>query len=229
MTSLSSSTCRTTSLPVARSLFLAATPSSHPSIAWQSAFSTSSLRRDWHPAGHISFSSTHPGKRPFADTVEAHYGIQTLWPDHCLIGSHGASLHPDLDLPNTELVLRKGFRTDIDSYSAFLENDGTTSTGLRGYLRDRKLHRLFFTGVAYDFCVGSSAIDGSKTGIRLLRHRRPDRRHRHNHRHTCDATAPGRSQCPSHNPERSEISFRVHIPNSRCLVHDFKTPAQVTT
>ena len=123
------------------------------------------VTQDWHPAGHISFSSTHPGKQPFADTVEAHYGIQTLWPDHCLIGSHGASLHPDLDLPNTELVLRKGFRTDIDSYSAFLENDGTTSTGLRGYLRDRKLHRLFFTGVAYDFCVGSSAIDGSKLGF----------------------------------------------------------------
>src|SRR5882724_959274 len=123
------------------------------------------VTQDWHPAGHISFSSTHPGKRPFTDTVQAPYGTQTLWPDHCLIDSQGAALHPDLDLPNTELVLRKGFRTGIDSYSAFLENDGTTSTGLRGYLRDRKLHRLFFTGVAYDFCVGSSAIDGSKLGF----------------------------------------------------------------
>ena len=123
------------------------------------------VTQDWHPAGHISFSSTHPGKQPFTDTIEASYGTQTLWPNHCLIGSQGAALHPDLDLPNTELVLRKGFRTDIDSYSAFLENDGTTSTGLRGYLRDRKLHRMFFAGVAYDFCVGSSAIDGSKLGF----------------------------------------------------------------
>jgi nicotinamidase/pyrazinamidase len=115
------------------------------------------LTQDWHPRGHISFASTH-NKQPFIDTNEASYGTQTLWPDHCVQGTPGAALHPDLDIPHVELILRKGFRRDIDSYSAFTENDGITPTGLAGYLRERGLNRLFFTGLAYDFCVGFSAI-----------------------------------------------------------------------
>jgi len=125
------------------------------------------LTQDWHPKGHISFASTH-GKQPFVDTVQAPYGTQTLWPDHCLQGSHGAELHPGLEIPHTELILRKGFRKGIDSYSAFTENDGTTPTGLAGYLRERGLHRLFLTGLAYDFCVGYSAIAAVKLGFEVL-------------------------------------------------------------
>ena len=123
------------------------------------------LTQDWHPAGHISFASSHTGKQPFTDTVQAAYGTQTLWPDHCLQGTRGAELHPDLNIPHAEMILRKGFRKDIDSYSAFLENDKITGTGLAGYLRERKLNRLFFAGLAYDFCVGFSAIDGAKLGF----------------------------------------------------------------
>jgi nicotinamidase/pyrazinamidase len=122
------------------------------------------LTQDWHPRGHISFASTH-GLQPFTDTVQADYGTQTLWPDHCVQGSAGAALHPDLDIPHTELILRKGFRKEIDSYSAFTENDGKTPTGLAGYLRERGLHRLYFTGVAYDFCVGFSAIAAARLGF----------------------------------------------------------------
>jgi nicotinamidase/pyrazinamidase len=122
------------------------------------------LTQDWHPLGHISFASTH-GKQPFSDTVPLAYGIQALWPDHCIQGTPGAEIHPALDIPHTELLLRKGFRKDIDSYSAFLENDGLTPTGLAGYLREREFKRLFFCGLAYDFCVGSSAVDGTKLGF----------------------------------------------------------------
>jgi nicotinamidase/pyrazinamidase len=125
------------------------------------------LTQDWHPRGHISFASTH-GKQPFLDTVQAPYGVQTLWPDHCLQGSRGAELHAGLEIPHTELILRKGFRQNIDSYSAFTENDGTTPTGLAGYLRERGLHRLFLTGLAYDFCVGFSALAAVKLGFEAL-------------------------------------------------------------
>jgi len=125
------------------------------------------LTQDWHPRGHISFASTH-GKQPFVDTVQAAYGTQTLWPDHCLQGSPGAALHPELDIPHAELLLRKGFRRDIDSYSAFTENDGVTPTGLTGYLRERGLTRLFFTGLAYDFCVGFSALAAAQLGFESL-------------------------------------------------------------
>jgi len=125
------------------------------------------LTQDWHPKGHISFASTHKLK-PFTDTIEAPYGKQTLWPDHCIQGSPGAQLHPDLDIPHTELILRKGFRLNIDSYSAFTENDGTTPTGLAGYLRERNLQRLFFTGVAYDFCVGFSALAAAQLGFESI-------------------------------------------------------------
>ena len=125
------------------------------------------LTQDWHPRGHISFASSH-GKQPFTDTVEAAYGTQTLWPDHCIQGSPGAALHPDLDIPHTELILRKGFRREIDSYSAFTENDGIRPTGLAGYLRERGLQRLFLTGLAYDFCVGFSALAAARLGFESL-------------------------------------------------------------
>jgi nicotinamidase/pyrazinamidase len=122
------------------------------------------LTQDWHPSGHISFASTH-GLQPFADTVEAAYGTQHLWPDHCVRGTGGAQIHPALEIPHAELILRKGFRREIDSYSAFTENDQSTPTGLAGYLRERGLQRLYFTGLAYDYCVGFSAIDAVKLGF----------------------------------------------------------------
>ena len=125
------------------------------------------LTQDWHPAGHISFASSH-GKRPFVDTVQVPYGTQHLWPDHCIQGTPGADLHPGLHIPHAELLLRKGFRRDIDSYSAFTENDGTTPTGLAGYLRERALTRLFFAGLAYDFCVGSSALAAASLGFEAI-------------------------------------------------------------
>ncbi len=125
------------------------------------------LTQDWHPAQHISFSTTHPGKQPF-DTIDAPYGSQTLWPEHTLQHTPGAALHPALDVPHAELILRKGFRRHIDSYSAFLENDHTTGTGLAGYLRERGFQRLFFAGLAYDYCVRYSAIDGRALGFETL-------------------------------------------------------------
>jgi nicotinamidase/pyrazinamidase len=125
------------------------------------------LTQDWHPHGHISFASTH-GKQPFTQTIEAPYGTQHLWPDHCVQGSPGAELHPLLQIPHAELLLRKGFRQHIDSYSAFTENDGVTPTGLAGYLRERGLTRLFFTGVAYDYCVGFSALAAARLGFEAI-------------------------------------------------------------
>jgi nicotinamidase/pyrazinamidase len=126
------------------------------------------LTQDWHPRNHISFASTHPGKQPFTGTIEAPYGTQTLWPDHCIQGTPGAELHPDLRIPHAELILRKGFRTDIDSYSAFTENDRVTTTGLAAYLQARGLTRLFFCGLAYDFCVGFSALAAARLGFESL-------------------------------------------------------------
>jgi len=125
------------------------------------------LTQDWHPRNHISFASTH-GLQPFTDTIQASYGTQSLWPDHCIQGSPGAQLHPGLDIPHAELILRKGFRLNIDSYSAFTENDGVTPTGLAGYLRERGLTRLFFTGLAYDFCVGFSALAAARLGFESI-------------------------------------------------------------
>jgi nicotinamidase/pyrazinamidase len=125
------------------------------------------LTQDWHPRGHISFASTH-GLQPFTDTVQAPYGTQHLWPDHCLQGTPGADFPPDLDIPHAELILRKGFRRHIDSYSAFTENDGTTTTGLAAYLLARGLQRLFFTGLAYDYCVGFSALAASRLGFESI-------------------------------------------------------------
>jgi len=125
------------------------------------------LTQDWHPAGHISFATSHPGAQPY-EQIQAPYGPQTLWPDHCLQHSAGASLHPGLEVPHAELILRKGFRREIDSYSAFLENDHFTPTGLAGYLRERGLTRLFLCGLAYDFCVRFSAIDGAALGFECV-------------------------------------------------------------
>jgi nicotinamidase/pyrazinamidase len=122
------------------------------------------LTQDWHPANHSSFASAHAGKQPFQQ-IELSYGTQTLWPDHCVQGSNGAEFHPKLDLPQAELILRKGFRPQIDSYSAFFENDRTTPTGLAGYLRERGLTRIFLAGLAYDFCVGYSALDARRLGF----------------------------------------------------------------
>ncbi len=125
------------------------------------------VTRDWHPLGHISFASTH-GKQPFTDTVEATYGTQALWPDHCVQQTPGAELHRDLHLAHLDLILNKGARPEIDSYSAFLENDHTTPTGLAGYLRERGFHRLFLCGLATDFCVGHSALDGVHLGFECI-------------------------------------------------------------
>jgi nicotinamidase/pyrazinamidase len=120
--------------------------------------------QDWHVPGHHSFASTHDGKEPFG-SIELHYGTQTLWPDHCIQGTGGAAFHPDLDLTTVEVIIRKGFREHIDSYSAFFENDRRTTTGLNGYLKERGLKRLFFTGLATDYCVAYSAIDAAKQGF----------------------------------------------------------------
>lgn len=125
------------------------------------------LTQDWHPAGHSSFTSAHAGKQPF-DIVELSYGMQTLWPDHCIQGSKGAEFHPALRLPQAELILRKGFRRRIDSYSAFFENDRWTPTGLAGYLQERNLTRVFLVGLAYDFCVGYSALDARRVGLQAV-------------------------------------------------------------
>lgn len=122
------------------------------------------LTQDWHPAGHLSFASSHPGKAPF-ETVEMDYGAQTLWPDHCVQGTKGAQFHPDLEWTKAELVVRKGFRAGIDSYSAFFENDHRTPTGLAGYLRERGLTDLTLAGLATDFCVAYSALDAVRSGF----------------------------------------------------------------
>ncbi len=122
------------------------------------------LTQDWHPANHISFAASHRGKKPF-ETIALAYGPQTLWPPHCVQGTQGADFHPELDLPQAEFILRKGFRPQIDSYSAFFENDRATPTGLAGYLRERGLTRVFVAGLAYDFCVGYSALDARRLGF----------------------------------------------------------------
>lgn len=125
------------------------------------------LTQDWHPADHSSFATAHPGKQPF-ESYEMPYGMQTLWPPHCVQGSHGAEFHPALHLPQAELILRKGYHRDIDSYSAFVENDRTTATGLGGYLHERNLSRIFLAGLAYDYCVAYSALDARRLGLEVV-------------------------------------------------------------
>lgn len=123
------------------------------------------LTQDWHPAGHSSFASQHEGKAPL-ETIEVSYGPQTLWPDHCIQGSAGSQFHPDLDWTKAEMVIRKGFRPEIDSYSAFFENDHETPTGLSGYLKERGISEIVLAGLATDFCVGFTALDAVQCGFK---------------------------------------------------------------
>src|SRR6201995_4796260 len=122
------------------------------------------MTQDWHTAGHVSFASSHAGKKPF-ETIDLPYGKQVLWPDHCVQGTDGASLSKDLSIPQAELVIRKGYHKDVDSYSAFTEADGKTTTGLAAWLKARKLNRVFLAGLATDFCVAWSALDARKAGF----------------------------------------------------------------
>ena len=122
------------------------------------------LTQDWHPRGHSSFASSHPGRTPF-QTIEAHYGPQVLWPDHCVQETPGAAFHKALDIPHAALIIRKGMHATIDSYSTFYENDRRTPTGLVGYLRTRGLTRIFLAGLAFDFCVRYSAEDARREGF----------------------------------------------------------------
>jgi len=131
------------------------------------AFEHVVLTQDWHPPGHDSFASTHPGRKPF-ETIEASYGPQILWPDHCVQGTSGAAFHSALDIPHAQLILRKGYHPHIDSYSAFLENDRKTRTGLGGYLHERGLTRVFLAGLAADFCVRYSAEDAHRSGFKAV-------------------------------------------------------------
>jgi nicotinamidase/pyrazinamidase len=128
------------------------------------SFANVVMTQDWHTPGHISFASTHAGKKPF-ETIDLKYGKQVLWPDHCVQDTEGAALSKDLSIPQAGLIIRKGFHQDIDSYSAFTEADGETTTGLAAYLKARKLQRLFVAGLATDFCVAWTALDARKAGF----------------------------------------------------------------
>lgn len=137
-----------------------------PINAMMAEFDAVILTQDWHPAGHSSFASQHPGKAPL-EMTEMPYGPQVLWPDHCVQGSLGAAFHPRLDTDRAELIIRKGFCPGIDSYSAFFENDHETPTGLEGYLRTRGIDRLTLVGLATDFCVNFSAVDAARLGFEV--------------------------------------------------------------
>ena len=134
--------------------------------ALMSEFDAVVLTQDWHPAGHSSFASSHEGNSPY-EVVTMPYGPQVLWPDHCIQGSIGAQFHPDLQTDRADLIIRKGYSPDIDSYSAFFENDHRTPTGLEGYLRTRGIERLTMVGLALDFCVNFSAVDAAKLGFKV--------------------------------------------------------------
>jgi nicotinamidase/pyrazinamidase len=131
------------------------------------AFRNVVLTQDWHPAGHISFASSHPGRKPF-DTIRLPYGDQILWPDHCVQGTADAEFHPGLTIPHAQLIIRKGYHPDVDSYSTFVEADRRTSTGLAGYLAARGLRRVFLCGLATDFCVAWSATDARRLGFKVV-------------------------------------------------------------
>lgn len=130
------------------------------------AFENIVVTQDWHTAGHASFASTYSGKKPF-ETTKLSYGQQVLWPDHCVQGSDDAALHKDLKLPTAQVIIRKGFHKDVDSYSAFEEADRKTSTGLAGYLKQRGINTVFVTGLATDFCVAWTAMDARKLGFQV--------------------------------------------------------------
>lgn len=122
------------------------------------------MSQDWHPAGHISFASSHPGEKPF-DVIELPYGPQVMWPDHCIQGSHGAEFHPQVDIPHTQLIVRKGGNPLVDSYSAFFEADRKTTTGLAGALREKGIDTVYVAGLALDFCVTWTALDARREGF----------------------------------------------------------------
>jgi nicotinamidase/pyrazinamidase len=122
------------------------------------------IAQDWHPSGHASFASSHPGRKPY-EVIQLPYGEQTLWPDHCVQGTAGAEFHPKLNLPHAQLIIRKGCNPDIDSYSAFLEADRRTTTGLAGYLKERGIDTVYMVGLALDFCVMFSALDARAAGF----------------------------------------------------------------
>lgn len=128
------------------------------------AFENVVLTQDWHPAGHASFASSHPGRKPF-ETIKLAYGNQLLWPDHCVQGTPDAALHRDLNIPQAGLIVRKGFHRDVDSYSAFEEADRKTTTGLHGYLQERDIRKVFVAGLATDFCVAWTALDARKSAF----------------------------------------------------------------
>jgi nicotinamidase/pyrazinamidase len=130
-------------------------------------FAHVALTQDWHTPGHLSFAASHPGRRPF-ETITLPYGSQILWPNHCIQGSVGAEFSSALAVPQAELIVRKGYRREIDSYSAFCEADGATLTGLAGYLRERGLTRIFLAGLATDFCVAYSALDARRAGFEVV-------------------------------------------------------------
>ncbi len=130
-------------------------------------FATVVLTQDWHPAGHSSFASSHPGRAPF-ETVDMSYGAQVLWPEHCVQGSEGAAFHPALDLSMAQAIIRKGCRGEVDSYSGFVEADRTTPTGLGGYLRERGIARVVVVGLATDFCVNWTAQDAARHGFETV-------------------------------------------------------------
>jgi nicotinamidase/pyrazinamidase len=130
------------------------------------AFENIVVTQDWHTKGHASFASTHSGKKPF-ETTKLSYGTQVLWPDHCVQGTDDAALHKDLKLPTAQVIVRKGYHQDVDSYSAFTEADGKTPTGLGGYLKQRGIKRVFVTGLATDFCVAWTAMDARKAGFEV--------------------------------------------------------------
>lgn len=125
------------------------------------------LTQDWHPAGHLSFASSHPDKEPY-DLIEVDYGSQILWPDHCVQTTTGAEFHTDLYIPHASVILRKGVHRQIDSYSTFYENDRKTPTGLIGYIRERGFSRIFLAGLAFDFCVRYSAEDARREGFEVV-------------------------------------------------------------
>lgn len=131
-----------------------------------SSFKNIIITQDWHPENHISFAENHPNKQVF-ETIELPYGTQVLWPKHCVQGSLDAELHPDLHLPTAQLIIRKGFHTEIDSYSAFLEADQTTATGLEAYLKQRSIDTIYLVGLATDFCVAWSALDARRLGFNV--------------------------------------------------------------
>jgi len=128
------------------------------------SFSNVVLTQDWHTADHVSFASQHPGKKPF-ESIKLDYGTQVLWPDHCVQGTEGAKVHSGIDIPQAQLVIRKGYHRDVDSYSGFLEADRKTETGLAGYLKGRKIKQVFVCGLATDYCVAWSALDARKFGF----------------------------------------------------------------